>query len=89
MSGNLPSVVGLALDRARQLLAEAGGQIEQVEITKPPFGTDRRTPEDRLRVVQQRPGTGNKVYLVVALQIRLEADGDSPVNPGNGNVSRH
>ena len=100
MSRKLPSVVGLKLDRARQVLAEAGGEIEQVEITSPPLattangdeqpsGTDHQLPEAQLRVVQARPGTGKKVCLAVTRAISLEAGGDSPANSGNGHVSAY
>lgn len=75
MSRNLPVVVGLTLARASQLLTEAGAEIRQVQITRPP-GAKTEAPEHLRRVVQQRPGVGKEVCLVVARQISLQADGD-------------
>ena len=77
MSKDLPSVIGFRLDRARQILAEAGGQIAQITPTGPP-GADQQVPDGRWRVVQQRPKEGTEVGLVVAQEIQLEANSPSP-----------
>ncbi len=77
MSKDMPSVVGFRLDRARQMLAEAGGQIAQITPTGPPSAT-QQVPDGRWRVVQQRPKEEAEVGLVVAQEIQLKANSPSP-----------
>ena len=80
MSNNVPSVVGLRLDRARTTLTEAGGQIVQITTTGL-ASAGQQVPDGSWRVVQQRPVDEAKVRLVVVREIQLEPNNLSAPNP--------
>ncbi len=65
-----PNTVAREVSRARELLAEAGWEIAQVDETRPP--AKYRQPGGPLRVIQQRPVEPGRVVLVVARQANLK-----------------
>jgi hypothetical protein len=58
----VPTVTGLMLDVALEILAEAGIGYDIVESSPP----GRPRPGGVLRVIRQRTGAGGRVSLVVA-----------------------
>ncbi len=59
-----PLVLLLRFDKARQVLAEAGFEVADYQVTRPP--RERKAPgePEKMRVVRQRE-FANKVHLVL------------------------